>query len=104
VAAASYDPLKSLLNARKSSELECQLLDLAAREGCSPSVEQIIVDLVQLIEEQEKRRGSISRTERSKLSDYGQVCQGILDKLMLCLIGLGADKAQYIEQRLSVML
>jgi hypothetical protein len=96
--------VQSLLAAKTFSELEVQLLDRAANEGCSIAVEQTIIQIVRFIEQQELKRGQISRTSRSKLSEDGQLCQAILDKLMLSLIGIGSDKAQFIDDRLSMML
>jgi hypothetical protein len=104
VASASYKPLKEALEKGDFSTLERELIKLATDEGSCPSVEQIVIDIVQLIEEREAQRGPISRTARSQLSEEGKVCQAILDKLLLCLIGLAPDKAGYINARLAVML
>ena len=90
--------------AKKFSELEQRLLNLVTSEGCNATVEQIIVDIVQLIEEQELRRGEIDRAERSALSNDGALYQSILNRLMLGLIGIDHDKARYIDQRLLMML
>jgi hypothetical protein len=100
----AYKPLKVLLMAKKFSELEQRLLNLVTSEGCNATVEQIIVDIVQLIEEQELRRGEIDRAERSALSNDGALYQSILNRLMLGLIGIDHDKARYIDQRLLMML
>jgi hypothetical protein len=97
-------PVQLLLAERKFSVLEEQVLSRAANDGPSPVVEQMIVDIVRFIEQQELLRGQISRTARSRLSEDGQSCQSILDKLMLSLIGISSDKAQFIDDRLSMML
>jgi type I restriction-modification system DNA methylase subunit len=99
-----YSNLKALLDARDIAALEEQLLSLATRKGCNSTVEEMIVNIVRVIEEHEKNRGEISRTSRSSLSDFGQTCQALLDKLMLVLIGIDVNQASYIKHRLEVML
>lgn len=102
--AKAHASMASLLAKGDFAALEHDVLELSGTEGSSPTVEKIIVDIVKFIEEKELQRGDISRTARSKLSDEGQVCQSVLDKLMLGLMGLDTGKAQYIDKRLSVML
>ena len=60
--------------------------------------------LVRFIEAEEGQRGQIARTDRSVLSEPAEPCQVILDKLILALLGLGADRHEYIEARLEQML
>ena len=96
--------LSTLLQTKDYYSLEGGLLEIADADGCSSTVQQIIIELVQAIERMEAQRGQISRTARSELSEGGQVCQKILDKVLLSLVGLGADKEPYIAERLSVML
>jgi hypothetical protein len=100
----AYVSMLSLLTTGKFSALVGHVLELASTEGSSPAVEKIVADIVRFIEEKELQRGDISRAARSKLSSEGQACQCILDKLMLCLIGVDIGKARYIDDRLSVML
>jgi hypothetical protein len=67
-------------------------------------LERVIVSLFKFIEREEKRRGQIARSERSRLADDNEKCQTILDKLLLILLGLGDDKLGYIRRRLTEML
>ncbi len=77
---------------------------LAGQHGCTSTLEQVIVRLVRFIEAEEGRRGQIARSSRSNLSEQAARCQVILDKLMLVLIGIDADKHDYIVSRLDLML
>ena len=70
--------LSTLLQTEDYYSLEGGLLEIADADGCSSTVQQIIIELVQAIERMEAQRGQISRTARSELSEGGQVCQEIL--------------------------
>jgi hypothetical protein len=67
-------------------------------------LEHAIVSLVRFIEAEERRRGPIARSDRSRLAEDAEKCQAVLDKLMLVLLGLGSDKHDYVRTRLSEML
>lgn len=96
--------LESLLQTKSFAQLERECLGLAASKGCDSTVEHAIVGLVKIIEMEERRRGDITRTQRSHLSDDAQKCQDILDKIMMALLGLGDEKHEYIGRRLTEML
>ena len=64
----------------------------------------MIIELVRFIEREEEARGEITRTQRSALAESSSKCQDVLDKLILELVGLGADKHGYIKGRLAEML
>ena len=96
--------LETQLEALDFPAIEKASLAHAKEQGCSPTIESIIVRLVRFIETEEHRRGHIARTARSSLSENGEPCQMILNKLILALLGLGADKHEYIENRLDQML
>jgi len=98
------EELTELLKGREFQKVEELCLSLAAAEGCTPTVEQMIVQIVQYIEDEERRRGQIARTARSALSEDAARCQIILDRLLLQLLGLGADRYEYIAARLGEML
>ena len=84
--------------------IEKAFLVLAEQQGCAPTLEGAIVRLVRYIETEEGRRGQIARAARSALSDNAERCQVILDKLILALLGLRADRHEYIKVRLDQML
>ena len=92
------------LDAGDFQAIEDSLLALAANEGSTSTVERMIVRLVQYIETEEGKRGQIARSERSALSVHANRCQIILDKTLLQLLGLGADRYDYIAERLDHML
>ena len=96
--------LEAQLEALDFGAIETASLALADRQGCSPTLTSIIVKLVRYIEREEERRGHIARKDRSKLSDHAEACQVILNKTILALLGLGADKHEFIEARLKRML
>ena len=98
------DRLESQLEELDFAGIEKTSLELAEQQGCSPTIESIIVRLVRFIETEEHRRGHIARAARSSLSENGGPCQIILNKLILALLGLGADKHEYIANRLDQML
>ena len=79
-------------------------LALAEKQGCAPTLDAVIVRLVRFIEVEEDRRGQVARSARSALSENAESCQVILNKLMLALLGLRADRHEYIEARLKQML
>lgn len=81
-----------------------QVLSAAMSDGLSPTLEREISTVVRYIEAEEAKRGQIARTARSALSENGARCQEILDCLMLILIGLGADRDAFIQERLEQML
>lgn len=84
--------------------VETMSLGIAQQHGCTQTLEAVIVRLVRFVEAEEGRRGQVVRSERSTLSENGGRCQLILDKLMLILLGLGADWYEYIKDRLEYML
>ncbi|MDE0554057.1 MAG: hypothetical protein OXI24_07585, partial [Candidatus Poribacteria bacterium] len=96
--------LKAQLEELDFAAIEKVSLALASRDGCSPTLTSIIVRLVHYIEREEEQRGHIARTARSRLSDHAEACQAILNKTILALLGLGAEKHEYIEARLKRML
>ena len=79
-------------------------LALAEKQEYAPALDAVIVRLVRFVEAEEGRRGQIARSARSALSENAESCQVILDKLMLALLGLRADRYEYIEARLKQML
>jgi Eco57I restriction-modification methylase len=98
------EKIGALIKARNFSALDRECIGMAKENGCTPSLERTIAKLVQFIEANEHRRGEIARSDRSHLSADAQTCQFLLDKLMLVLLGLGADKQPYIQTRLAQML
>ena len=100
----TLDHLEAQLEALDFAAIEKAFLTLAEQQGCSPTLESAIVRLVRFIEAEEGQRGQIARTDRSVLSEPAEPCQVILDKLILALLGLGADRHEYIEARLEQML
>ena len=100
----TLDHLEAQLEALDFAAIEKAFLTLAEQQGCSPTLESGIVRLVRFIEAEEGQRGQIARTDRSVLSEPAEPCQVILDKLILALLGLGADRHEYIEARLEQML
>ena len=100
----TLDHLETQLEALDFAAIEKAFLALAEQQGCSPTLESAIVRLVRFIEAEEGQRGQIARKDRSVLSEPAEPCQVILDKLILALLGLGADRHEYIEARLEQML
>lgn len=94
----------SHLRDKKFALLEKECLEAAAGGNCDATMQHIIVGLVNFIEQEELRRGDIARMQRSQLADNAQKCQIILDKIMLMLLGVGAEKYEYIRERLREML
>ena len=101
---STLNRLEDQLEALDFAAIEKASLVLADRQGCSSTLTSIIVRLVHFIEREEGRRGHIARTARSTLSDHAETCQVILNKIILALLGLGADKHDYIQARLKRML
>jgi hypothetical protein len=83
---------------------EVETLRLTRRDGCSPTVARVIERLVNFIEADEKKRGRISRTDRSRLADNAERCQAILDKTLFALLGVADDAYDHIKRRLTEML
>ena len=100
----TLDWLDARLDGLDFVAVEPALLELAVQHGCTPTLQLAIVRLVRLIEDEEGRRGEITRTDRSVLSENANRCQVILDRLLLTLLGLNADKLEYIKSRLEKML
>ena len=100
----TLDLLETHLEALDFAAIEKVTLALTKQQGCAPTLERSIVRLVRFIEEEEGRRGQIDRTARSALSENAELCQVILDKLILALLGLGADRHEYFKARLEQML
>ena len=98
------DRLDAQLEALDFAAIAKVSLALAEQEGCAPTLANTIVRLVRFIEAQEGRRGQVARSDRSALSENAESCQVILDKLILTLLGLRADRHEYIEARLEQML
>jgi hypothetical protein len=96
--------IDALIETRNFAAIEAECLALAAANVSSPTLERVIVSLVRFIEAEERRRGAIARSERSRLAEDAEKCQAVLDKLMLVLLGLGSDKHEYIRTRVSEML
>jgi hypothetical protein len=96
--------LDKLIMDRAFDAIEKKCLTLAVSEGCSPTVEYIIGELVKFIEREEERRGEIARTARSHMAEESERCQIVLDKVMLALLGLGEGTHEYIRGRLNEML
>lgn len=80
------------------------LLEVAAQHGCGSTLQDAIAKLVRYIEAEEGRRGQIARAARSALSENAERCQVVLDRLLLALLGLGADSHEYLKSRLEQML
>ena len=99
-----FDRLEAQLEALEFAAIEKAFVALAEQQGCAPTLQGAIVRLVRFIEAEEGRRGQIARAARSTLSANAERCQVILDKLILTLLGLGADRHGYIEARLEKML
>ena len=98
------DHLERQLEILDFATTEKASLTVAEQQGCSRTLESVIVRLVRFIETEERRRGQIARAARSSLSENAERCQVILDKLILALLGLGADRHEYIQTRLNHML
>ena len=98
------DHLEGQLETLDFATTEKTSLALAKQQGCSQTLESVIVRLVRFVETEERRRGQIARAARSSLSENAERCQVILDKLILVLLGLGAGRHEYIETRLNHML
>ena len=100
----TLDRLEVQLKALDFAAIAKMSLALAEKQGCAPTLDAVIVRLVRFIEVEEDRRGQVARSARSALSENAESCQVILNKLMLALLGLRADRHEYIEARLKQML
>ena len=100
----TLDRLEAQLEALDFAAIAKMSLALAEQQGCAPTLENVIVRLVRLIEAEEFRRGQVARSARSALSENAESCQVILDKLILALLGLRPDRHEYIKARLEQML
>ena len=100
----TLDRLEEQLDALDFPAIENAFLALAAQQGCSRTLESAIARLVRFIEADERQRGQIARAARSALSENAEQCQVILDKLILALLGLGAERHEYLKSRLEQML
>ena len=98
------DWLDRQLDNAEFSDVEKELLEIAAQQGCSPTLQGAIARLIRFIETAEALRGPIARTARSSLSEDSQRCQVALDKLLLVLLGLDAGNHEYLKSRLEQML
>lgn len=96
--------VKSLLISGDFGDAETKCVGLAKKEGCSPTVEGTIIDIVEFMEEVERKRPPITRAQRSALDTESAECQTILDKVLLILLGLGSKHHQFIIDRLKEML
>jgi hypothetical protein len=96
--------IDTLVKVNDFSAIEERCISLAAAEGCTPTLEHVIIKLVEAIEEKERLRGEIARSARSRLADDAEKYQIVLDRLLLVLLGLGSDKDAYIRTRLAEML
>ena len=65
---------------------------------------RLIVAAVDRIADLERRRGDITRTDRSALDPAAQPYQDFLDRLLFQLAGLTDDEITGLEQRLATML
>ena len=100
----TLDHLNALLKALDFDAIEKVTLTLAMQQGCTPTLERSIIRLVRFIEEEEGLRGHINRAARSMLSENAELCQVILDKLILALLGLETNRHNYFKARLEQML
>ena len=69
-----------------------------------PLVRDALVAAVDRITDLERRRGDISRTDRSALNPAAQPYQDFIDRVLFQLAGLSDDEISGLEQRLSRML
>lgn len=93
-----------LLRDKEFALLEKECLEAAASGKCNATMQHIIINLVNFIEQEELQRGDIARMQRSRLAENATRCQVILDKIMLVLLGIGEGKYEYIRGRLREML
>ena len=100
----TLDCLEAKLEALDFDAIEKALRAIAVQQGCARTLESAIARLVRFIEAEEGQRGQIARAARSSLSENAERCQVILDKLILALLGLGADRHEYFKSRLEQML
>lgn len=98
------DRLDRQLNNADFGVIEKEVLEGAAQHGCTPTLQDSIARLIRFIETEEGRRGRIARAARSALSENAERCQVVLDKLLLALLGLDADRYEYLKSRLAHML
>ena len=96
--------LESQLEAGDFGAIGEEACALAEEEGCAPTLESVIGKLVRFVEVEEGRRGEMTRSARSALSEKGMACQVILDRVFLALIGLPREKHEYIVARQKQML
>ena len=85
-------------------DAETKLEPLAALRPASGALAEFVSALVGEIEDAERRRGTISRRQRSKLSSRAQPLQRIIDRLLFRMVGLTDAEATGIEDRLARML
>jgi hypothetical protein len=96
--------IDTLVEAKNFHAVEKECIRFATIKGCDPSLERVIVSLIKFIEEEERRRGQISRSARSRLAEEAEKCQVVLDKVMMVLLGLADETHEYISSRLKEML
>lgn len=96
--------LESELSKSDIRRVEERCMRMATDSGCTPTLESIIARLVRHIEAEEEQRGMIKRSARSHLSERSAKCQEILDKVLLILLGLGAERYEYVRTRVNEML
>jgi hypothetical protein len=84
---------------RRAEELTLAL----AEQGCGATIEAVIDILVRCVEQYERARGVILRTQRAALSSSGQEIQAILDRAIMALIGF-REHYDEVRQRLALML
>ena len=99
------DMIASIMDELRSGaydRAEKALVELAV-EGASATIEGAIIELVAFIEQRERTRGTISRTERSRLEPEAAQAQELIDKAILAMVGL-EGRYDKLRQRLAVML
>ena len=69
-----------------------------------PAIRDVVVEAAKLIVKIEMERGTISRTDRSALSEKAQPYQDLIDKLFYRMAGVTYAEAAGLEARLSTML
>lgn len=69
-----------------------------------PLIRECVIAAVDRITTTERRRGSISRSDRSALSPEAQPYQDFIDRVFFAMAGLSPEESAGLEERLATML
>ena len=101
---APISQIQGALDRHDFTQVHSVAIDVVTSERGSRTVQEIICSLVRYIERREQDRVITSRGERSRLDEYAEEVQSILDDILFSLIRLSQAQREHIRTRLGEML